>query len=296
MSREIYIIITLFIGLVICVTVLCLNRTHLEWKAIVQLIFGIVFLITPTIINNLLPEKVPPDYQALHRPYLQSTLIISNHNLTKFDFSYQIQNLGKYTAKQITYISNSPDLSRCEIRSNYSRELMPGGKMSIAPNPLLSEFSQEDSFLYFELIIQYEAKIHKKEKTYISIYKYVIPTRTFKDGNYNYEYAEQMEGVMDYNQQLAVIGGTQKLERLEGTFHFRFAESEQDLKMPTNFVKTPTKLLTYNPLEKTITFKSISKNGESFSATNKLSRTPNGSHVVIVTWSEKDVSLYIDGK
>jgi hypothetical protein len=156
-------------------------KTRKERIATILSQLSAVFLL---LLPALKPTSLPPDYVALHQPYLHSVLIVSQLKEGLFRVSYEITNLGKLSATEPHFAFVTSGKSGLDKSGIIPRTLMPQIPIVFEPNPLQFEIQRLQQNNDFILAIDYYAKVGDIARSFRYISRVRIRKDELKEGHY----------------------------------------------------------------------------------------------------------------
>ena len=148
--------------------------------AILSPLSAVFLLLLPA----LKPTSLPPDYVALHQPYLQSVLIISQLKEESFRVTYEITNLGKVSATEPRFSFVIPKWVGLSKSGRIPRTL--ASQIPIIFDPIEIPFKIQDlrSSNDFILAIDYNAKVGDIARAFRYMSRVRIRKDDLKEGHY----------------------------------------------------------------------------------------------------------------
>ena len=127
---------------------------------------------------------LPPDYITLHRPWLNTELVVSDFRDASFKLSYEITNIGKLPAESMRLVFASPHMSNFSQNSEITPFFIaPGASITFEPNyPLRFETQHLGLFSFFTLAIDYQTTIAGTKRSFRSAFEVNVKTDEIKEG------------------------------------------------------------------------------------------------------------------
>lgn len=256
----------------------------------------LIFLITGWIIAGIKLRSAEQKQISEDKiPKLYAKLVLEEIANNKVRFSYKITNNGNMTAENIKYGTISSSFIQMEENPKHNRELAENETISAYPASFLVPFLPDSVFLKVDLLIFYSATIDGESKNYKTTIKFLIPNIALKEGEYEPESIIRNEDSFSKKQFSQFNDYINILESEEATLFLVFSEFDQHPKLVNSLLSTPTKILFFNPVNRTVTFEIKWKSGDVITMTNEIKKQESGNHLVELVWTNNKIEFMVDG-